>query len=198
MRRRRGRRVMTPDGYVWFVRRRRARRRPFWSRRDRDRGERFHGEDELPDEPLPIPGVMDMFTYAEDDLGERGFDRYYDDRRAARVSVFVLTVGVFLVAGLAWATVTYVLPWLVPLVVDNARPILAAATALVVLLALNQVHRPWYVELQRQGLADAPRRVWRVQGWRRSGRLMGELTAAIRDGRIDGRGAVILRQDPGR
>ena len=70
MRRRRGRRVMTPDGYVWFVRRRRARRRPFWSRRDRDRGERFHGEDELPDEPLPIPGVMDMFTYAEDDLGE--------------------------------------------------------------------------------------------------------------------------------
>jgi hypothetical protein len=31
------------------------------------------------------------------------------------------------------------------------------------LLALNQVHRPWYVELQRQGLADAPRRVWRVQ-----------------------------------
>jgi hypothetical protein len=198
VRRRRGRRVMTPDGYVWFVRRRRARRRPFWSRRDRDRGERFHGEDELPDEPLPIPGVTDMFTYAEDDLGERGFDRYYDDRRAARVSVFVLTVGVFLVAGLAWATVTYVLPWLVPLVVDNARPILAAATALVVLLALNQVHRPWYVELQRQGLADAPRRVWRVQGWRRSGRLMGELTAAIRDGRIDGRGAVILRQDPGR
>jgi hypothetical protein len=198
VRRRRGRRVMTPDGYVWFVRRRRARRRPFWSRRDRDRGERFHGEDELPDEPLPIPGVMDMFTYAEDDLGERGFDRYYDDRRAARVSVLVLTVGVFLVAGLAWATVTYVLPWLVPLVVDNARPILAAATALVVLLALNQVHRPWYVELQRQGLADAPRRVWRVQGWRRSGRLMGELTAAIRDGRIDGRGAVILRQDPGR
>jgi len=198
VRRRRGRRVMTPDGYVWFVRRWRARRRPFWSRRDRDRGERFHGEDELPEEPLPIPGVMDMFTYAEDDLGERGFDRYYDDRRAARVSVFVLTVGVFLVAGLAWATVTYVLPWLVPLVVDNARPILAAATALVVLLALNQVHRPWYVELQRQGLADAPRRVWRVQGWRRSGRLMGELTAAIRDGRIDGRGAVILRQDPGR
>ena len=63
------------------------------------------------------------------------------------------------------------------------------------LLALNQVHRPRYVELQRQGLADAPRRVWRVQGWRRSGRLMGELTAAIHDGRIDSRGAVILPAD---
>jgi hypothetical protein len=48
------------------------------------------------------------------------------------------------------------------------------------------------VELQRQGLADAPRRVWRVQGWRRSGRLMDQLTAAIREGRIDHRGAVIL------
>ena len=198
MRRRRGRRVVTPDGYVWFVRRRRARRRPFWSRRDRDRGERFHGEDELPDEPLPIPGVMDMFTYAEDDLGERGFDRYYDDRAAAEVSLFVIIVGVFLTTLLARATVTYVLPWLVPLVVDNARPILAVAVTLAVLVALNQVHRPWYVELQRQGLADAPRRVWRVQGWRRSRRLMGELTAAIREGRIDGRGAVILHQDRGR
>ena len=194
--RRRGRRVVTPDGYIWFVRRRRARRRPFWSR-DRDRGERFHGEQELPDETLPVPGVMGMFTYAEDDLGEPGFDRSHDDRRAARVSVLVITVGVFLVAGLAWLTLTYVLPWLVPLVVDNARPILAVVTTLIVLVALNQLHRPWYVVLQRRGLADAPRRVWRMQGWRRSGRLLRELTAAIREGRIDGRGAVILRQDPG-
>jgi hypothetical protein len=51
------------------------------------------------------------------------------------------------------------------------------------------------VELQRQGLADAPRRVWRVQGWRRSGRLIGELTAAIREGRIDTERAVILLTD---
>ena len=84
------------------------------------------GGAQLPDEQLPVPGVLDLFTYAEDDLGE---------------------------------------------------------------------HRPWYVELRRQGLADAPRRVWRIQGWRRSGRLMGELTAAIREGRIDRRGAVILPTD---
>jgi hypothetical protein len=65
-----------------------------------------------------------------------------------------------------------------------------------VAVGLNQLHRPWYVELQRQGLADAPRRVWHVQGWRRSGRLMRrELTAAIQEGRIDReRGTVILRQ----
>ena len=67
--------------------------------------------------------------------------------------------------------------------------------AVAVAVELDQLHRPWYVELQRQGLADAPRRVWRVQGWRRSGRLMGELTAAIQEGRIDReRGTVIQRQ----
>jgi hypothetical protein len=67
--------------------------------------------------------------------------------------------------------------------------------AVAVAVGLNQLHRPWYVELQRQGLADAPRRVWRVQGWRRSGRLMHELTAAIQEGRIDReRGTVIQRQ----
>jgi hypothetical protein len=32
-----------------------------------------------------------------------------------------------------------------------------------------------------------------VQGWRRSGRLMGQLAAAMREGRIDNRRAVILR-----
>ena len=61
----------------------------------------------------------------------------------------------------------FVLPWLVPLVVDNARPLAGVAAVLVALVALNQLHRPWYVELRRQGLADAPR-VWRVQGRRRT------------------------------
>jgi hypothetical protein len=193
-RRRRGRRVVTPDGHVWFVRRRRARRRPFWASRP---PERYHGEDDLPDpdERLPVPGVLDLFTYAEDDLGERGFDRFYDDRAAAWVSVFVLVILVAVVGLLAWLTVGYVLPWLVPWVAAHARPLLTGAAVLVALAALNQLHRPWYVELQRQGLADAPRRVWRVQGWRRSGRLMTTLTAAIREGRIDRRGAVILPAD---
>ena len=103
--------------------------------------------------------------------------------------------AVAVVALLAWLTVRFVLPWLVPLVAANARPLLAAAAALAALAALNQLHRPWYVELQRQGLADAPRRVWRVQGWRRSGRLLDELTAAIREGRIDHQRAVILLDD---
>jgi hypothetical protein len=196
-RRRRGRRVVTPDGHVWFVRRRRARRWPFWASRP---PERYHGEDDLPDpdEQLPLPGVLDLFTYAEDDLGERGFDRFYDDRMAAVVSVFVIIILLAVVGLLAWLTVGHVLPWLVPRVAAHARSLLTGAAVLVALVALNQLHRPWYVELQRQGLADAPRRVWRVQGWRRSGRLMATLTAAIREGRIDHRGAVIVPADDGR
>ena len=103
-RRRRGRRVVTPDGHVWFVRRRRARRRPFWASRP---PERYHGEDDLPDpdEQLPVPGVLDLFTYAEDDLGERGFDRFYDDRTAAWVSAFVIVILLAVAGLLAWLTV---------------------------------------------------------------------------------------------
>jgi len=186
--------VVTPDGHVWFVRRRRAKRRPFWASRP---PERFHGEDELPDpdEKLPVPGVMDLFTYAEDDLGERGFDRSYDDREAAAVAGMAILIGLFLISVVGLVLTWFVLPWLVPWVTDHARPLLTGTAVLVALVALNQLHRPWYVELQRQGLADAPRRVWRVQGWRRSTRRMDELTAAIREGRIDHRGTVILPAD---
>ena len=188
------RRGVTPDGHVWFVRRHRARRRPFWAPRP---PQRHHAEDELPDpdEQPPVPGVMDMFSYAEDDFGERGFDRWYDDRAAAEVSLTFIAILAVVAVVLVWLTIGYLLPWLVPLVTVHARALLAGAAALAALVALNQLHRPWYVELQRQGLADAPRRVWRVQGWRRSGRLMRELTAAIREGRIDRRGTVILPAD---
>jgi hypothetical protein len=189
--RRHGRRVVTPDGYVWFVRRRRARRRPPWSRRP---PERFHDEGELPTESIPLPGPLDLFTTRGEDIGQRGFDWYYQsDRVKGGHAIFAIVVATFVVGLLAWLTATYVLPWLVPLVVANARLLAGLAAAFVVLAALNQLHRPWYVELQRQGLADAPRRVWRIQGWRRSGRLMAELTNAIREGRIDNRRAVILR-----
>ena len=194
-RRRRGRRVVTPDGHVWFVRRRRARRRPFWASRP---PERFHGEDDLPDpdERLPLPGPLDMFNTTGEGIGEPGFDRYGEsDRYRGAVAVNTIAALVFVAGLLAWLTVGYVLPWLVPWVTGHARPLLIGTAAVAVLVALNQLHRPWYVELQRQGLADAPRRVWRVQGWRRSTRRMDELAAAIREGRVDRRGAVILPAD---
>jgi hypothetical protein len=187
--------VLGPDGRVWFVRRRRARRRLFWSPRPPDR---YHGEEELPDpaERLPVPGVMDIFTTRGEHLGELGFRRVTDDDREAAASAgLTITAMVFLVGLVAWLTVRYMLPWLVPWVAGHARPLLTGAAVLAALVALNQLHRPWYVELQRQGLADAPRRVWRVQGWRRSGRLIAELTSAVREGRIDRRGTVILPAD---
>ena len=192
---RRGRRVVTPDGHVWFVRRRRARRRPFWASRP---PERFHGEDDLPDpdERLPLPSPLDMFNTSGEGIGEPGFDRYGEsDRYRGAVAVNTIAALVFVAGLLAWLTVGYVLPWLVPWVAGHARPLLVGTAAVAGLAALNQLHRPWYVELQRQGLADAPRRVWRVQGWRRSARRMDELSAAIREGRIDRRGAVILPAD---
>jgi hypothetical protein len=193
-RRRRGRRVVTPDGHVWFVRRRRARRRPFWASRP---PERYHPEDELPDpdERLPVPGLLDLFTYAEDDLGERGFDRSSDDRAAAAVAGTAILIALFLISVVGLVLTWFVLPWLVPWVATHARPLLLGTAAVAVLAALNQLHRPWFVELQRQGLADAPRRVWRVQGRRRSSRLIATLTAAVREGRIDHRGTVILPAD---
>ena len=190
-RRRVGRRVVTPDGYVWFVRRRRARRRLPWARRPPGGGTRFHDEEELPADSLPGPGPVRVIT----DTAEHLDDLVYDaDTSAASVLLFL--AGVVTGLGvLVWLTGTYVLPWLVPLVTANARPLAAAVAALAVLVAADRLLGPWYVELQRQGLDDAPRRVWRVRGWRRSGRLIGELAAAIREGRIDQERGVILRTD---
>ena len=156
---------------------------------------RFHGEEELPAEELPVPPWIDLWRLPNLEVGERGFDRFNDDRHAASNAVVATVVGVLALSVLAWLTVEYVLPWLLPWLADNARLVLWLIAAVAVAVGLNQLHRPWYVELQRQGLADAPRRVWRVQGWRRSGRLMRELTAAIQEGRIDReRGTVILRR----
>jgi len=192
---RRGRRVVTPDGYVWYLRRRRAKRRRPWSRPARPRLARFHGEEELPAEELPVPPWIDLWRVPNLEVGERGFDRFNDDRHAASNAVGAAVVGVLAVSVLAALTVEYVLPWLLPWLADHARLGLSLIAAVAAAVGLNQFHRPWYVELQRQGLADAPRRVWRVQGWRRSGRLMRELAAAIQEGRIDReRGTVILRR----
>lgn len=189
----RERRAVTPGGHVWYVRRRRARRRPLWS--SGRPSERFHGAEELPADEPPIPPWSSLWRTPNRGVGEPGYDRFNDERHAAVNAQIATVAGVLAFGAVVALTVRYVVPWLRPFLVANARPLLGLAATVTVLLALNQVHRPWYVELQRQGLADAPRRVWRVQGWRRSGRLMGELTAAIRDGRIDSRGAVILPAD---
>jgi hypothetical protein len=188
----RERRVVTPDGRVWFVRRRWARRRPPWSRRSRHPMTRVDADEELPAEKWVNPPIDALFTYPGSDLGERGFDWLLDDQYAAGCLLWAVIIGVLVTGLAAAATVEFVLPWLLPRVAANAGMLLGAAVAVAVLVVVDRLRRPWFVELQRQGLPDAPRRVWRVRGWRRSGRLVEEIAAAVREGRIDSEHAAVL------
>jgi hypothetical protein len=191
----RERRVVTPDGRVWYVRRRWAKRRLPWSRQAGQRTMRFDAEQELAAEEPVAPPIESSFTYSGrdlDHLGEVVFDRWHDDRHAAKAMATALVVVAVVVGLLAAAIIEYARPWLVSFVVTKARLILGVVAAVAVLVILDRLQRPWFVELQRQGLSDAPRRVWRVQGWWRSGRLMNQIAAAIREGRIDGEHATIL------
>jgi len=188
----RERRVVTPDGRVWYVRRRWAKRRPPWSRRARQPAARVDADEELAAEDEVLPPIDALFTYPDSDLGEPGFAWWHHERHTLRVLTFVIFVGVIVAVLAAAATVQFVLPWLLPLVAANAGPLLGAAAVVAVLVVVDRLRRPWFVELQRQGLTDAPRRVWRVRGWRRSGRLLEEIAAAVREGRIDGAHAAIL------
>jgi hypothetical protein len=188
----RERRVVTPDGRVWFVRRRWARRRPPWARRSRQPMTRVDADEELPAEKWVNPPIDALFTYPDSDLGEPGMDPTLDDQHAAGCLLSTIIIGVLVTGLAAAATVEFVLPWLLPRVAANAGPLAGAAVAVAVLVVVDRLRRPWFVELQRQGLPDAPRRVWRVRGWRRSGRLMEELVGAVREGRIDSEHAAIL------
>ena len=73
----------------------------------------------------------------EPGVGERGFDRFNDDRHAAANAVGAAVVGVLALSVLAWLTVEYVLPWLLPWLADNARPVLWLIAAVAVAVGLN-------------------------------------------------------------
>jgi hypothetical protein len=142
-------------------------------------------------DPPALDGLFSCSGNDLDHLGERGFAG-----GTTSGTRHVRWWGCSPSASWSWApwsrrSVHYVLPWLLPLLVANARPILGVAAAVAVLVILDRLHRPWLVELQRQGLTDAPRRVWRVQGWR-SRRLMDQLATAIQEGRIDSERAAVV------
>jgi hypothetical protein len=116
-------RAVTPDGRVWFVRRRWARRRPPWRRAARYPATRVDADEELPTEDPVVPPLESFFTYDGRDLDQLGdvvFDRRHDDRHAAWAMVTWLLLGVLAFGLLVAAAVEYVMPWLVPLVVANA------------------------------------------------------------------------------
>ena len=81
---------------------------------------------------------------------------------------------------LGWFVATRV----VPSMAHPAAVLDGLGGAIVLVAASLLIDRPWLVEAERRGI-DAPRRVWRVRGWRQSGRVLREVVAAIRRGRLD-------------
>jgi hypothetical protein len=168
-------RVVTPDGYVWYIRRRWTRRRTPWrplvdavaARRRRARGWTWGPRERLGPDPEPFPP---SYAGGPGELGE-----IVVLLGALGVVLLVLAVG-----GVVWLVVTVAVPWLL-LHLKTVLSVLAGGFGVV---ALVLIRRPWLVEAERQGL-DPPRRAWRVIGWRRSGQCAREVAGAIAQGRLD-------------
>jgi hypothetical protein len=92
---------------------------------------------------------------------------------------------------LGWFVATRV----VPSMAHPAAVLGGLGGAIVLVAASLLIDRPWLVEAERRGI-DAPRRVWRVRGWRRSGRVLREVVAAIGRGRLDVEPAGALPENP--
>ena len=88
---------------------------------------RSHEAAELPAEEPPVPPWIDLWRVPNLEVGERGFDRFNNDRLAASNAVGAAVVGVFALSVVAWFTVEHVLPWLLPWLADNRRPVLCSS-----------------------------------------------------------------------
>jgi hypothetical protein len=173
----RERRVTTPDGRVWYVRRRWAKRSTPWRRQpDRELG---------PAERDALPVMADV----DEVVGPLAGLASFDPEAGPLLALALLALGAIAIAAVVGA----VLRWVVPFVVANALPIGVTIGALSVLVLLDLLTRPWFIEAESARLFRAPRRVWRVHGWWRSRRAVRAVVAAIAEGRIDPEhGAIIL------
>ena len=171
--------MTTPDGRIWYVRRRWARRQPPWRRRP----DHELGPAELDDVPvLPADEVADSFL---------DFVRYD------------LQLGIWLLLGLAVlglvaavAGAVLVVERVVPFLVDHAVVIGAGLAGLAAVVLVDRLTRPWFIEAESGRLAQAPRRVWRVSGWWRAQRAFRAVAEAVAEGRIDSEHGVIVFTDP--
>jgi hypothetical protein len=176
-------RVTTPDGHVWYVRRRWARRRPPWKRRaDQELG---------PAERDAGPVLVDGEELLDSLAGFLWFD--------GEVGVLAL-LGLLALAAIVVAAVVAVLVGAgrevaAPFLADNLPVIGAVVAVATALWLLDRLTRPWFVEAESARLFHAPRRVWRVQGWWRTRRAFREVVAAIAEGRIDSTHGVVLFAD---
>jgi hypothetical protein len=179
----RERRVVTPDGHVWHVRRRWAKRQLPWKRR-------AAWYELSPVERDAVPVLPD----SGEALDAFGRFIHFD------VEVGIGVVLVLLVLGLAGIgeLVEVTGAWVVPLLAANAELIAAGLAVAAALLLLDRLTRPWFIEAESARLVDAPRRIWRVQGWWRTRRAFRAVAAAIADGRIDARHGVVLFADRSR
>ena len=173
-------RVTTPDGHVWYVRRRWAKRQLPWKRRadyelspaERDAIPVLTDTDELLG-PLAAP-LMGIFSVD------------------AEVGLLVVLALLALVALGLFALAGVVREWVVPFLVANIGWIAATLAAIGLLVLIDRLTRPWFIEAESARLFHAPRRIWRIQGWWRSQRAFRAVAAAIAEGRIDNERGVIL------
>lgn len=174
----RERRVVTPDGHIWHVRRRRASRQRPWRRQASYELSPLE-RDTVPVLPPSTDALMDSFARLVNLDVEFGLLVV-----VALVALAALAVGVLVVVTGAWV---------VPFLVGNARSVAAILAAIVAVLLLDRLTSPWFIEAESARLVDAPRRIWRVQGWWRARRAFRTLVAAIADGRIGAdHGIVVL------
>ena len=172
----REKRITTPDGHVWYVRRRWAERQLPWKRR---------ATYELsPAERDAVPIVADT-----DELLGPVVEFFSLD---AEFGLLIVLAFLALVALGVLALVGVVREWVVPFLVANIGWIGATLAAIGVLVILDRLTRPWFIEAESARLFHAPRRIWRIQGWWRSRRAFRAVATAIAEGRIDNERGVIL------
>jgi hypothetical protein len=170
-------RVVTPDGYVWFVRLRWAWRWVPWTpllaavavRRERARLARRRRR--TPDD-YPLGGNADWES---------------ESLETSIVAMLVLSIGLpllFVVAVvLAVAPIVWFPGW-GRWLAHHWGELAAAVAVLLVAVAVALAGRPWVVEAEPLAL-NKPGRAWRVRGWRRAERCAREVAASIEEGRLD-------------
>jgi hypothetical protein len=197
--------VRHPDGRIWHVRRRWARRRLPWRRPDRQAALQHHQHHQHGPRPFatdatPVLTDAELLTWPSTTAEVLRDLSSLVELPAVVLALpdlsnpVLLAIGLLSVLGvgllLVWVHDTMLggFSW----ILHHPSLVMAAAAIVLALLALLLVRRPWLVVAERQGLADAPRRAWRVIGWRRSGRFARQVAEAIRDGRCDASAVVVV------
>ena len=169
-------RVSTPDGRFWYVRRRWARRQLL--------GRRRKVYELGPAEREAVRVLPDS-----DDVA----DWYFRNFRVDAESWIILVVGLGGLVAVGGAVL--IVERVVPFLAGNALVIGAGLAAVAALVLADRLTRPWFIEAESGRLFQAPRRIWRVQGWWRAQRAFREVVEAIEEGRVDSEHGVIVFDD---